>query len=297
MKKIKLIFALLAITALNFSCENDGGDSKVALGVGAVPNIVKITTTDSFIDLADVNNGTPIDLGLTVDVAQGDVASMDIIAFYQRGTTVYRAVLETDVVTFPATFHITQTDIIDAFAEINSAADFAIGDSFTVTAELTLKNGTVIKILNDNGTRSYGQDIANSNVYKVTQVFNVACESDLAGTYSVLSSGTSTDSGPTPDENPITNHPYTVTITANGGGSYTMSDGYGGLYLLWYDIYGVTGDYPGSFSDVCGVLSGSYAEPFGTTVTLTGTVNPDGTLSIHWVNGYDDFGDSVFTRN
>lgn len=126
--------------------------------------------------------------------------------------------------------------------------------------------------------------------------FNLACISDLAGTYNVLSSGTSTDTGPTSDENPITNHPYTVNIISNNGGNYTLSDAYGGLYLLWYDIYGISGNYPGTFSDVCGTLSGTFQEPFGTTVNLTGTVNADGTLSIHWENGYGDFGDSIYTK-
>ncbi len=183
MKKIKLIFALLAITALNFSCENDGGDSKMALNVGAVPNILKDATTDPSINLIDVNDGTPINLGFTVDVAQGDVESMDIIAFYKKGTEVYRAVLETDVTTFPATFNISQTDLFDAFAELNSAADIEIGDQLRVTAELTLKNGSVIKLFNDNGTPSYGQDIANSNLYKVSQIYDVSCPLDDASNF------------------------------------------------------------------------------------------------------------------
>ena len=125
--------------------------------------------------------------------------------------------------------------------------------------------------------------------------FVVSCPSDLAGTYTVLSSGSSTDSGTPPGTNPIVDYPYTVVVTDNGGGNYTISDGFAGLYILWYESYGISSEYPGNFTDICGELSGSWVEPFGTDVTLTGMVNPDGTLSISWINGYDDTADAVYT--
>lgn len=298
MKKIKLIFTILAISLLVTSCDNDGGDSKLDLEVGAVPDINKIDDTDSFINLLALNDGATIDLGFTIKVGQGEISSLDVIGFYVKGNgDVYRAVLANDLTTFPATFNLSQNDLFEAFAELNSASDFEIGDKLIVTADMLLKNGSVINILNTDASTNYGQDIANSQKYTVTQTFNVSCPSELEGTYSVLSSGSSTDTGPTADENPITNHPYTVTITAKGGGDYTMSDGFGGLYILWYDIYGIDGDSAGSFSDVCNVISGTFSEPFGTAVTVTGSVNPDGTLTIEWVNGYGDTGVGVYTKN
>ncbi len=175
MKKIKLILASLAITMLISSCDNDGGDSKLGLQVGAVPNITKIATTDASINLIDVNDGVPINLGFTVDVAQGDVASMDIIGYYKKGADTYKAVLETGVTTFPATFNISQDDLFDAFTELNSASDIEVGDKLIITAELTLVNGNEIKIFKDDGTPNYGQDIANSNLYKVSQTYDVSC--------------------------------------------------------------------------------------------------------------------------
>jgi hypothetical protein len=297
MKKIKLLLATFAIALLMPSCTDDGGKSKVDLAVGAVPNISKIATTDSFINLVKVAGGANINLGLTVSVAQGDVASMDIVGFYQRGTAVYKAIMKSNVTTFPATVNFTQNDIIAAFSQINSISDFKLGDKFIISANLTLKNGSVLKIFNDDGTSNHGADIANSKAYAVSQTYSVSCPSDLAGTYSVISSGASTDSGPTAAENPISNYAYTVTITATGGGNYTLSDGYAGLYLLWYDIYGISGNNPGKFTDVCGVLSGSFKEVFGANAKITGTANLNGTLNIHWENDYGDFGDSVFTKN
>lgn len=297
MKKIKLLLTAVVLVLLIISCEKDGGESVLNLDVAAVPNITKVADTDAFINLIAINNEEQISISFNVEVAQGDVESMDVILFYIKGTNSQKAILASNVTSFPATYSLSQTDLINAFDGLNGAADFELGDQLIVTTELTLKNGTVIKILNDNGTRSYGADVANSPLYKVVQVYNVACPSDLGGTYNVISSGSSTDSGPTPSENPIENFPYTVTITDNGGGNYTISDAFGGLYLLWYDIYGITGDEEGTFDDVCGTISGEFPEPFGTSVIYTGNVDPDtGIITIDWINGYDDQGTMVLTK-
>ncbi|PKH67592.1 hypothetical protein CXF59_06695 [Flavobacterium sp. ALD4] len=296
MKKIKLLFAIFAAALLLPSCTNDGGTSTIDLKVGAVPNITKTAGTDNFINLISLGKGGSFNLGLTVAVAQGEVSSMDIVGSYTKGTTVSRAIMKANVTTFPANLNFTTNDLIAAFTVLNSKSDFGLGDKFTVSAILTLKDGSILKLLNDDGTANYGADIANSNKYTLLQSYPVSCPSDLGGTYSVISSGMSTDSGPAPSKNPITNYPYEVTITDNGGGSYTLSDGYAGLYQLWYDIYSITRDYPGKFTDVCGTLSGSYIEPFSANVKLTGTVNADGTLSIRWENDYGDYGNSVFTK-
>jgi hypothetical protein len=298
MKKFKLLLTFLALTLAMSSCDNDGGDSKLNLEVGAVPNITKSATADAFIDLIAINNDQSVALSFTVDLAQGDVQSMDVVLFYKKTTAIYKATLEANVTSFPKEYTISQTDIVNAFAEINSAADFEIGDQLIVTAELTLKNGTVIVIYNNDGSTNLGIDVTNSPLFSFSQTYNVACPSDLGGTYSVISSGSSTDSGPTASENPISNYPYTVTIADNGGGNYTISDAFGGLYILWYDIYGITGDEPGTFDDVCGTISGLFPEPFGTNVNYTGSVDPDsGVITIDWINGYDDQGTMVLTKN
>ncbi len=298
MKKFKLIFTLLAIVLLVPSCEKDGGDSKLNLTEGAIANVQKVATTDGFIDLVAINAGSSINIGYTIDEARGKVVSMDVVAFYKKITgEVYKGVLETNVTTFPSTFSITQDDLFAAFEQLNVAGDFEVGDQLTITTDLTLENGTVIKTLTDSGRPNYGGNIGNTASFTPLQVYNVACPSDLAGTYSVLTTGASTDTGPTPAENPITNFPYNVTITDEGGGSYSISDAFGGVYILWYDIYGLDFEVEGTFSDVCGVISGTFPEPFGTDVEYDGTVNANGTLTIHWINGYGDEGVSTFTRN
>jgi len=298
MKKIKLIFTTLAILLLMPSCENDGGNSKINFKNGALTDLQKISTTDSFINLIAVNSGDDINLGFTVEKAIGDFSSMDIVGFYTKANgTIYKATLVSNVTTFPATFNISKTDLFDAFEELNTASDFELGDKLIITNQLTLEDGSIQRIINDDGSPNYSPNIASSGLYKVFLSYGVSCPSDLGGTYSVLSSGASTDSGPTPSENPIANFPYTTVITDNGGGSYTMDDAFGGLLILWYDIYDLTFKVKGEFTDVCGNLSGSFTGAFGEINTITGGVNPNGSLNIHWENEWGDYGDAIYTKD
>lgn len=294
MKNLKFICTFLALGLLTFtSCENDGGDSVINLDEGGVPNILKVSGSNTFLDLNALESGEETSIEFSVDRGQGDIVSMDVVLFYKSGDNVYRAVLELNLTTFPKTYSLTQFDIIDAFPELNSVSDFQIGDVLSVSADLTLANGRVLNILKPDGSPNYGQDIANSNVYKVLQTYVVSCPSDLGGTYNVVSSGTSTDPGAT--NNPISNYSYVTTLTDNGGGNYTMSDAFGGVYIQWYTVFGLDFEVEAELTDICGTLSGAFTDPFGGEVELTGTVNPDGTLTIDWTNSFGDVGQSVYT--
>lgn len=307
MKKIKLILVSLFAVAMTLSCDDDGGDSKINVQEGAIPNIQKVEGSESFINLSELQAGNDISISVDLSIARGlkHVASVNVVGFYIKADgTIEKGILASNLTTFPAVVLIKKETLLNTFTNLDTADDFAIGDELKISTDITLKDGTVLKLLKDDSTQNYGADIANSTQItppiNVTQSYFVSCPSDLGGTYSVVTSGASTDSGPTPDENPISDYMTTVTITDNGGGNYTMSDAYGGLYLLWYDMYGITAnDTKGTFTDVCGVISSTF-DPGnfeGETVTLTGTVNDDGTLTIHWENTFGDFGDSVYTKN
>lgn len=298
MKKIKLMFASLFALLAMLSCNDDGGDSKLSLQTGAVPDIRKVEGTPAIINLLEIQEGNDISISFSTKIAQGNVSSIDIVAFYYKGTAFEKVTLAENVTTFPLTITLSKQDLIDKFSLLNADEDFILGDRLRVSADLVLSDGTAVKLLNDDGSQNFGPDISNASIYNVTTTYIVSCPSDLGGEYTSITSGSSTDSGPTPDENPISNYTSTVTLTDNGGGSYTISDPYAGLYNLWYDIYGITPGFnvSGTITDVCGTISGNFPEPFGGATTVDGVVNEDGTISYTWINDFGDTGTVVLTK-
>lgn len=165
----------MLLAFISFSCENDGGTSVINFTEGAVPNIKKIANTDQGLNIVALKAGQNINIGLTVSVGTGDVVSMDIIGVYTKGTVVEKGILKANVTGFPATVNITQTDLYKAFNLLNSANDVDLTDKLVISADLTLKNGTVVKMFTDKGIANYGADVANSLVYSVLQNYIVSC--------------------------------------------------------------------------------------------------------------------------
>lgn len=188
MKKIKFLIATLIVVF--YSCEKDGGDSLIEFQNGAVPNLTKTAGTDQGINLLALNSGGDLNIGLTVGVGMGDVASMDIIGFYTKGTTKERGILKTGITSFPSQIVITKADLFNAFTSVNSASDVSVSDKLLITAELTLKDGSVVKIYRDNGDRNFGADISNSAQFKVSQEYIISCPledaSQFNGNYTVV---------------------------------------------------------------------------------------------------------------
>ena len=128
------------------------------------------------------------------------------------------------------------------------------------------------------------------------------CPSSLAGTYTSTTTGTSTD-GCCPGE--VTTE-STVTLTETGTGTYTINDWSANLYRVWYGPdggdYGIDqafidgGGMEGVLIDACAVLSSSTTEePFGESLTVSGSVAPDGVITYDWSNGWGDGGTVVLT--
>lgn len=291
MKKIKLIFTTLAILLLMPSCENDGGDSKINFKNGALANIQKIGTSDSFIDLVAVNSGGEINLGFTVDKGLGDFSSMDIIGFYTKADgMIYKATLVSNVTTFPTTFNISKTDLFDAFDELNTASDFELGDKLIITTQLTLKDGSIQKIINDDGSPNYSPNIASSSLYKVFQSYGVSCPSDLGGIYDFVTTNVKAPTGESA-AGPLTG---TVTFEDQGGGVYTISDAsFGG----WIGLYGPGNIAEGvTLTDVCNKIAYTDKDQYGEIFTFSNLVINGSEISFHWENDYGEYGDTTLIR-
>jgi hypothetical protein len=176
MKKIKLIVTTFLFILTLTSCENDGGDSVRELTEGGLPDFRKTALTEVNIKKSLVNGASNPDINISLDlkIGFGDVSSMNVIGFYRKGSTTEKAVLRSNVTTFPTVIKLTKQELFDAFNVLNVNSDFATGNRLTVTAELILKDGRVIKVLNNDGTISYNSSIAGGTFpVKATQFYNV----------------------------------------------------------------------------------------------------------------------------
>lgn len=292
MKNIKKIFAVLALLMLVPSCENDGGDSKINTKYGAVINIQKTPSSDTYINLVALQGGGDINLGFTIDKAVGDITSMDVVGLYIKadGTTIFKGKFSTGITTFPYTLNINKQKIYDAFTQLNTSDDFKTGDQLTISAELTLKDGTVLKLVNDDGSNNFSSNIATSSTYKVFQAFNVSCPSDLGGTYEFTTTNVKAPTGESA-AGPLIG---TVTFEDQGGGVYNISDAsFGG----WAGLYG-----PGNtainvqLKDVCNKISYLGVDQFDEVFTFSNLVVNGNKISFHWENDYGEFGDTTLRR-
>ncbi len=291
MKKIKILIALLAISIA--SCENDGGESKLELQDGAIPNLTKISTTDSFINLVNVNSGATINLGLKIDKGLGDIASMNVIGFYKKGNSTEKAVLKSNITEFPTNVNFTQTDLINAFSTLNNASDFGLGNSLTISTEITLTDGRVVKVLKDDGTASVGGGVDNifQSKFVTKQVYDVSCPSSLAGTYAYVTTNCYTPGPPAGNAA----GPFTGTVTLTGtGGTYAISDAsFGG----WIGLYGPGNIATGvKLKDVCNKISYSGVDQYNEVFLFSNLVITGNQMSFHWENDYGEYGDTVLTN-
>lgn len=222
------------------------------------------------------------------DDSDGD-SSKDAVPFKSYGTGDFSPQSSGLVGISNITF--TGNDLISALGL--SAEDLAGGGKFDVTGTITTVSGQVFTSSNSSPTVN-GAGFRGFFDYTLF----VVCPSSLEGTYNVVTVGTSTDPC-CPSETTLEG---TITLTATGGGEYTISDWSGGLYFAWYGPgggnYGINGpsDTEGAIKDACNVISLlTDAEPFGSTVSGDGRVNEDGTISFKWLNGFADKGSMTLT--
>lgn len=293
MKKFRIIVLIIAIVTFTVSCEDDGGTSVIPLNEGAAPNMVKSATAPAFIDLVQAQNGDPISLEFSASVAQGNPASTDIVGVYTTfAGPVYNAVLFSDV-TLPQDFTITATDIIGAFSEINSGADFQVGDVLTITTRFTMADGTVLDIVSIDGiSGGTGTNIQTTVLFTTVVNYPVSCTSSLGGTHSYVSTNLQAITGTCPTGE-VTG---TVTWIDQGGGIYLTSDLGFGQYgtTCWSDAPATSGG--ATFTDACNLIISGGADQYGLAYTWVIADVSGSELTLSWTNTYGDSGDVVLTR-
>ena len=261
------LFALVS-SLIFVSCTDEEivnkAEEELITNRGSIVNIANVT--GGFFNLLDKEN-TAVSFDLST--AGESISNIIVYKSYNGGDRVEHAIVDP-----VSTLTVSLQDAISGLGI--TLDDVNVGDSFNFSFESETPSGT----------------------YKSGNSLDVpaSCPSDLAGTYSFTTTATSTD-GCCPD--PLQNSGEIVIEGENG--SYTLLDVTAGVYFMWYDIYGITmvSETDGSLSvpirNVCGTISGSAPEPFGTDFVVTGSVDDDGVITYNWSNGYEDQGEVVLT--
>ncbi|WP_242117876.1 hypothetical protein [Aestuariivivens sediminicola] len=262
MKKIlSLIMITLSVIVLTNCEENE-----------ITPKVSEIDYVGFEVDPAEI--AVPLNGSLTQDIS---IYSSTI----SSSARTFNVVIDPSSTASPATYNMASSITIPANSNKGTLSIELVDDS--------IGNGVTL-VLNVSSS-----DDATFVGEPITLTIIRDCPSDLAGTYSVVSNGTSTDGAPA--NNPLVNFAYEVVITQTGPISYSISDGVAGVYIDWYCApYGYCFETPGTFSEICGVLTGSWVEAFGAQVRLSGVNNFDGTLTISWDNDFGDTATATYTK-
>ncbi|MDW7694739.1 hypothetical protein R9C00_08295 [Flammeovirgaceae bacterium SG7u.111] len=309
---IKIVrYSFLSLLALLFalsSCEDESTQRipDINANVGAITKIQlnpDKTFYNAFNNLATEEVEFDIDVD-GFDLTEVETVDVELIFTEKDGTTdpegnpadlTYPAVFLKAVTSFPSTVSITGQECADALDL--DLADFKVGDGFNVMFPIHTKDGRKLQVaLNSDLCQEPVQpSFGGCNVQ-----WSISCPSDkdkIEGTYVAVTSGTSTDTDPLtkPTAVDVTKE---VTITEVSPGVYEVSDILTGVYEYWYgDSYGYSGDVARTFTDVCGDLSFSFTEPYGTDLIGTGTIDLDkGEITWSWSNGYGDEASAVLTK-
>ncbi len=127
------------------------------------------------------------------------------------------------------------------------------------------------------------------------------CVLPLEGQYSEVTTGGAGD-GSGNLGTPIDPWDYGVTLTitgvgCDGDGKYTIDDITMGMYV---NYWGIAGPNPATFvvngTSITIITEESPDIFYDDEFSGSGAVNPDGTISLSWSNGYGDQGNSVLTK-
>jgi len=278
MKYLK--YTLIFLVFFACSCE-----TKMLLTRDDVPRGIYVTLEmeNNVIDAADIA-GTPI-TG-TFDAPSSNVTSHDITVrrIYNAGGDTSDYIFLESITDFPTDWVVSGDDLANVFG---ISMDDAYGDFYEFECEATGSDGQIASYEN------LHDDIIGSaeqlQGFRFTAMYE--CPSDaslIIGTYDCISNGVSTD-GDTPTPVAVDlEHVVTISETDREG-FYEISDFSGGCYFYWYEVFGITGDIPGTIQDICGVYQ--YVEttgPFGAPQWASVLINGDGTIFIDGINGWGD---------
>lgn len=210
----------------------------------SIPVFLQGEDDTGFVDFMDLNRTAlsfSVDKRGSVDVTHVDV----LITFNNTETGESETVQYAKVTTLPQDVSLTFAQLIDLFPdEVVTADTLSLGDSFVVEGNMMLADGRYL-------TGGYSTSVAAND--PVTLTYNVACASDLAGTYDLtLISGDNGEATSLPNQ----------TITEISPGVYEISD-------LTMDIFGPDFPIKYQFTDICGnLIAEDESVDFGSQISI-----------------------------
>ncbi|MGI9543128.1 MAG: hypothetical protein ACR2MX_07700 [Cyclobacteriaceae bacterium] len=248
-------------------------------------------------DLKEVTPAVPgANLYAPADIAflfqQTETVSFDVELAENPGATVSSILVNKQLITTQGDSPVSQFTVSGStisqakdalFADVPvggnvlSEDDLEPGDAWIFDYQLQMSDGRVLSIPSSGST---------------TVTFQ--CASDLAGSYDAIGSG-STIFGTFPPgafNNTSWDGSGVVTLTEVSAGVYEMDKSAGDFYIQYWG-----GDPEvATFRDVCDVYTiDEKTDQWGYFLRFDVTNNGDGTITVDWINGYDDKGTYTLT--
>lgn len=300
MKKLKYLYLLVGAIFIATSCTDfvDPAIPYKGFDTGTYLKTITTPAAHNFFDLDNAKFSVVLECHAIDKI--NNVKNVDVMVRHRRGNTLSPEVklttVEGSAFTTTADSKWPRGTVASTVKEVltkmgKTKADLNGGDFIEYRLILNTLDNKVFSSNNLSGNVVADPYYNSPFLYRVA----IVCPSALAGTYTSETTGKSTDDC-CPTETSVSS---TVTLTAGTtAGSYTISDFTAGLYFKFYEVYGIgaAGPGPATISDACGSISGSFGEPFGSTVKVVGGVNTaTGVITYTWENGYGDKGTVVLT--
>jgi len=245
MKTYIRYIALGLLTIVTGSCEDEDKNPLPPFTRSSIPVFLQGDTDTGFINFLDFDASA---LSFNVDkLGTEEVTAVDVWLQFNNSQTGETETIEyTTVTSLPQAVTLSFSELVALFPhDVVTADTLSLGDSFVVGGNLQLADGRYL----DGG---YSPSVvANDPVYLT---YNVACASDLAGSYDfTLVSGSDEEVASLPNEQ----------IVEVAPGYYEISD-------ISMDIFGGGFKVKYGFTDICGTLiADEESVDFGPQIAVT----------------------------
>lgn len=250
--KNQLKYIALILAVFIGSCVDEEKNPVPDFTRSSIPVFTPDNSDTGFIDFLDPQTSH---ISFSVDKKGTEaVQNIDVtITFNNSQTGASNTVTLSTVSSLPQGISLTFDELLAQFpSDVVTADTLGLGDSFVVNGNVLLADGRYL-------TAAYSPSVIAND--QVLLTYNVACASNLAGTYDLT-----LVSGDNDEATSLTNQ----TITQVSPGYYEISD-------MTMDIFGPNFPVKYRFTDICGNLTADVGSvDYGTQITVK--LNPETTI-------------------